>query len=76
MKCIKTIKEAKSYTLGEIKRVSDTEADERVKGGYWKFVPKSEWKASKGKSKTEVITEEVETQVEEIKTKTKKEKNK
>lgn len=56
--------------------MSDIEADERVKGGYWKFVPKSEWKSSKGKSKTEVITEEVETQVEEIKTKTKKEKNK
>jgi hypothetical protein len=76
MKCIKTIKEAKSYTLGEIRRVTDIEADERVKGGYWKFVPKSEWKAAKGKSKTEVITEEVETQTEEITKKTKKEKTK
>jgi len=76
MKCIKTIKEAKSYTLGEIRRVSDIEADERVKGGYWKFVPKSEWKATKGKSKIEVVTEEVETQTEEITKKTKKEKTK
>ena len=76
MKCIKTIKEGKSYTLGEIKRVSDIEADERVKGGYWKFVPKSEWKAAKGKSKTDVVTEEVETQTEEITKKTKKEKTK
>jgi hypothetical protein len=76
MKCIKTIKEAKSYTLGEIRRVTDIEADERVKGGYWKFVPKSEWKAAKGKSKTEVVTEEVETQTEEITKKTKKEKTK
>jgi hypothetical protein len=76
MKCIKTIKEAKSYTLGEIRRVTDIEADERVKGGYWKFVPKSEWKAAKGKSKIEVVTEEVETQTEEITKKTKKEKTK
>ena len=76
MKCIKTIKEAKSYTLGEIRRVTDIEADERVKGGYWKFVPKSEWKAAKGKSKTDVVTEEVETQTEEITKKTKKEKTK
>ena len=78
MKCIKTIKEAKSYTLGEIRRVTDIEADERVKGGYWKFVPKSEWKTSKGKSKkeelTNVVTEEVETTIKE--TKTKKEKSK
>jgi hypothetical protein len=59
MKCIKTIKEAKSYTLGEIRRVTDIEADERVKGGYWKFVPKSEWKESKGKSKNNQVTEEV-----------------
>lgn len=78
MKCIKTIKEAKSYTLGEIRRVTDIEADERVKGGYWKFVPKNEWKTSKGKSKkeelTNVVTEEVETTIKE--TKTKKEKSK
>ena len=76
MKCIKCIKLAKGYELDEVRRINDIDADEKVKGGYWKFVPKSEWKASKGKSKTEVITEEVETQVEEIKTKTKKEKNK
>jgi hypothetical protein len=57
MKCIKTIKEAKSYTLGEIRRVTDIEADERVKGGYWKFVPKSEWKESKGKIKNNQVTE-------------------
>ena len=76
MKCIKCIKVAKGYELDEIRRITDIDADEKVKGGYWKFVPKSEWKSFKGKSKTEVITEEVETQVEEIKTKTKKEKNK
>jgi hypothetical protein len=78
MKCIKTIKESTTYTLGEIRRVTDIEADERVKGGYWKFVPKSEWKVSKGKGKKEelinVVTEEVETTIKE--TKTKKEKSK
>ena len=76
MKCIKCIKVAKGYDLDEVRRMDDIDANEKVKAGYWKFVPKSEWKASKGKSKTEVITEDVETQVEEIKTKTKKEKNK
>jgi hypothetical protein len=54
MKCIKVIKEAKSYTLGEVRRVADVEADERVKTGIWKFVPKSEWKVSKKGKKEEV----------------------
>jgi hypothetical protein len=53
MKCIKCIKQAKSYTVGEIRRVNDNEANERVDGGYWKFIPKSEWRASKGIVKTE-----------------------
>ena len=74
MKCIKTIKEGKSYTLGEIKRVSDIEADERVKGGYWKFVPKSEWKAVTRKVKVnEVVNESTEElSIEEKKLKRKK----
>jgi hypothetical protein len=46
MKCIKCIKVAKGYELDEIRRVSDIDADEKVKGGYWKFVPKSEWKGT------------------------------
>ena len=46
MKCIKCIKVAKGYELDEIRRVNDTEADERVNGGYWKFIPKSEWKSA------------------------------
>jgi hypothetical protein len=46
MKCIKCIKVAKGYELDEIRRVSDIDADERVKGGYWKFIPKSEWKGT------------------------------
>ena len=50
MKCIKCIKVAKGYELDEIRRVSDIDADERVKGGYWKFIPKSEWKGTLKKS--------------------------
>lgn len=45
MKCIKCIKVAKGYELNEIRRVNDIEAEERVKGGYFKYIPKSEWKA-------------------------------
>jgi hypothetical protein len=54
MKCIKAIKETKSYKLDEIRRVEDKEADERVKTGIWKFIPKSEWKLSR-KKKIEVV---------------------
>lgn len=62
MKCIKCIKVAKGYELDEIRRIDDVEAEERVKGGYWKFIPKSEWKLATRKPKTEEIvsTETVE----------------
>ena len=70
MKCIKCIKVAKGYELDEIRRVSDTDADDRVKGGYWKFIPKSEWKLSTRKSiKKEVVSEEIAEQVERVKSK-------
>ena len=55
MKCIKCIKVAKGYNLDEIRRVNDIDADERVKGGYWKFVPKSEWKAATRKVKVNEV---------------------
>jgi hypothetical protein len=59
MKCIKCIKVAKGYQLDEIRRVSDEDADDRVKGGYWKFIPKSEWKlATRKPVKTETIIEQ------------------
>ena len=59
MKCIKCIKVAKGYDLDEVRRVSDIDADEKVKGGYWKFVPKSEWKAVTRKVKVnEVVNEQ------------------
>lgn len=47
MKCIKAIKETKSYTLGEIRRTDDIDADQKVASGVWKFIPKSEWKSNK-----------------------------
>ena len=63
MKCIKCIKVAKGYELDEIRRVSDNDADERVKGGYWKFVPKSEWKLATRKPKNEQATDQATDQV-------------
>jgi hypothetical protein len=59
MKCIKCIKVAKGYELDEIRRVSDIDADERVKGGYWKFIPKSEWKATKKPTQKIEVNEDV-----------------
>ena len=56
MKCIKCIKIAKGYELNEIRRVKDIEAEERVKGGYFKYIPKSEWRAQFTKST--LVTEE------------------
>lgn len=55
MKCIKCIKPAKSYTVGEIRRVKDNEAEERVNNGYWKYVTKTEWRESKGIKKEESV---------------------
>ena len=60
MKCIKCIKVAKGYELDEIRRVSDIDAEERVKGGYWKFISKSEWKLATRKTKVEPIVESTE----------------
>jgi hypothetical protein len=46
MKCIKCIRQTKSYDLDEIRRTDDQDAEEKVKSGTWKFIPKSEWKAT------------------------------
>ena len=45
MKCIKAIKETSQYEVGRIMRVEDKVADQRVSTGYWKFIPKNEWKS-------------------------------
>jgi hypothetical protein len=78
MKCIKCIRVAKGYEIDEIRRVSDVDADERVKGGYWKFIPKSEWKGTLKravvKNDTVVSTDVAELSIEEKRLKRKKQK--
>jgi hypothetical protein len=77
MKCIKCIKVAKGYELDEIRRVSDIDAEERVKGGYWKFIPKSEWKLATRKPKTVQVTDQVADQAtDQVEKKSKKKKAK
>jgi hypothetical protein len=60
MKCIKLIKASKGHEIGEVLRVDDNEADLRVKGGYWSFVPKTEYKLYKNPEyKNKKTTEKV-----------------
>ncbi len=62
MKCIQSIRATKNTEVGVIKRITNKDAESEVKGGYWKYVPKSEWKSSKKSVTTEVnpqITESV-----------------
>ena len=58
MKCIKATRESKYATLGDIKRVSNSDANEKVSTNYWKFIPKSEWKAQTRTTTTSVVTTE------------------
>lgn len=44
MKCIKATKTTKQFKTGDIKRVSDREADTATRDGYWMYISKSEWK--------------------------------
>ena len=44
MKCIQAIKQSKGVEVGTIIRIDDKDADFKVKEGYWKYIPKSEWK--------------------------------
>jgi hypothetical protein len=60
MKCIKAIRETKYSSIGDIKRVKEDEANEKVGTGYWKFVPKSEWKLATRNSKpVEAINDQI-----------------
>lgn len=63
MKCIKVIKASKSYELGDIRRVDNTEADNKVSTGYWAFCPKSEWKELTRKPKNDQATDQATDQV-------------
>jgi hypothetical protein len=56
MKCIKLIKQAKNIEVGTITRVDNNEAESRVKGGYWKYVPKNEWKSQ---FKTDTVNDQI-----------------
>ena len=60
MKCIKLIKASKGHEIGEVLRVDDHDADLRVKGGYWSFAPKTEYKLYKNPDyKTKKTSEKV-----------------
>lgn len=65
MKCIKAIKDGKYSKIGDIKRVDDLDANQKVDSGYWMFIPKSEWKLVTRKSKEELKEEVVEQTVSE-----------
>jgi hypothetical protein len=71
MKCIKLIKASKGHEIGEVLRVSNEEADLRVKGGYWSFAPKTEYKLYKNPDyKTKNTTDKVSSKKQLKKTKT------
>ena len=53
MKTIQATKATKNVELGQLKRVNEKEADSEVRGGYWKYVPKSVWKEKTRQPKTE-----------------------
>lgn len=57
MKCIQAIRETKYAKVGDIKRVSDVEANEKVDTKYWKFVSKSEWKNTRKISTDQMLKE-------------------
>jgi len=60
MKCIKAIRATKYSEVGDIKRVTDLEANEKVDTGYWAFVAKSEWKlATRKQQPVAEVNEEV-----------------
>jgi hypothetical protein len=47
MKCIKCIRQTKTYDLGEIRRTDNEDAEQKVASGTWQFIPKSEWKTTR-----------------------------
>ena len=77
MKCIQAIRETKYSSVGDIKRVTEVEADEKVSTGYWKFVPKMEWKlATRSKKVEEVVNPQITDAVTTEQPKTNKKKSK
>lgn len=66
MKCIKVVKETKENRVGTIRRVMDSEANNKVSTGVWAFCPKSEWKALRKPSQRPVIEVEVSETIQEL----------
>ena len=58
MKCIQATRETKSSKVGDVKRVSDLEANEKVDTKYWKFISKSEWKGTRKISLDQMLREQ------------------
>jgi hypothetical protein len=69
MKCIKAVIANNNYKVGTILRTDNQTALERVYGGQWVFVPKSEWKLE---VRGEVIPQETPTEKKGKKKKSKK----
>lgn len=57
MKCIKAIRDSNYHKIGEIVRIKENEADEKVSSGYWMYIPKSEWKIETRKPVQVEVTE-------------------
>jgi hypothetical protein len=74
MKCIKSVKQTKVTKLGEIIRTTDEDAIEKVKGGFWVYVPKSDWKGVNQTNKSKETTKSEEVSVADEETTTKKKK--
>jgi hypothetical protein len=66
MKCIKVVKETKDNKIGTIRRVTESEADNKVSTGVWAFCPKSEWKALRKPTQQPKVVVEVSETVEEL----------
>jgi len=56
MKCIKSIKPTKNTEVGVIVRIDNKEAESRVKGGNWMYIPKNEWKSQ---FKTDAVNDQI-----------------
>jgi hypothetical protein len=71
MKCIKSIKATKNTEIGVFARINEIEAENKVKTGYWSYVPKSEYKNWKKGTTIEEEVQQTEKETKKIKTKKK-----
>lgn len=66
MKCIKAIKSQKTAEIGDMARINDVDAEIRVRTGYWKYIPKSEWK-NKNNESSETQNTKIDSEVKKMK---------